>query len=144
MVPFAAGGTFPMPVSRFATAAFIVLALAGSVGTTWAQQTTPGVAQEVLGRGRAEQAEAVGGPADVYVGSIQLLPGASYAGWHTHPGPVWVIVSVGKLAVYGPDSCRTAYPAGSAYLAQPDTAYDLRNEGVSPTVLFFSGVIPAG
>ncbi len=112
--------------------------------TTVSAQQTPGVAQEVLARGRADQAAAVDGPADVYIGSIQLLPGVSYAGWHSHPGPVWVVVTVGDLAVYGPDNCRTAYTAGSAYLAETATPYDLRNEGTEPTVLFFSGVIPAG
>src|SRR5712691_3429741 len=98
----------------------VVVALVVTTATASAQQT-PGVAQEVLARGRADQADAVDGPADVYIGSIQLLPGISYAGWHSHPGPVWVVVSVGNLAVYGPDNCRTAYTAGSAYLAEPST-----------------------
>jgi hypothetical protein len=129
---------------RFIASAIVALALLASGGTAAAQQPTPGVAQEVLARGRADQADAVNGPADVYIGSIQLLPGVSYVGWHTHPGPVWVVVSVGELAVYGPDGCRTAYAAGSAYLAEPATTYDLRNEGTEPAVLFFSGVIPAG
>ena len=108
------------------------------------QPPIPPVAQELLARGHTDQADEVGGPADVYIGSIQLLPGASYAGWHTHPGPVWVVVNTGELTVYGPDNCPTVYAAGSAYLAQPDTIYDLRNEGSDPTLLFFSGVIPAG
>jgi hypothetical protein len=120
-----------------------VLALVVTTAMASAQQT-PGVAQEVIARGRADQAAAGDGPADVYIGSIQLLPGVSYAGWHSHPGPVWVVVSVGELAVYGPDNCRTAYTPGSAYLAEAATSYDLRNEGTEPTVLFFSGVIPAG
>jgi hypothetical protein len=55
-----------------------------------------------------------------------------------------VVVNAGELAVYGPDGCRTVQPAGTAYLAEADTAYDLRNESSQPTVLLFSGVIPAG
>jgi quercetin dioxygenase-like cupin family protein len=133
-----------MPRSRWVPVALAALALIGSAVAVSAQQQPSGVAQEVLARGRAADAEAVNGPADVYIGSIQLLPGATYAGWHTHPGPVWVVVTAGDLAVYGPDGCRTTQPTGSAYLAEPDTAYDLRNEGTQPTVLFFSGVIPAG
>jgi hypothetical protein len=129
---------------RFIASALVALAVLASADTAAAQQPTPGVAQEVLARGRADEADAVNGPADVYIGSIQLLPGVSYAGWHSHPGPVWVVVTLGELAVYGPDNCRTAYAAGSAYLAQPAAAYDLRNEGSEPVVLFFSGVIPAG
>ena len=129
---------------RLVVPALAALVLAASVSTVSGQQPTPGVAQEVLARGHADQADVVDGAADVYIGSVQLLPGASYAGWHTHPGPVWVVVSTGELAVYGPDTCKTVYAAGSAYLAEPDTTYDLRNESTAPTVLFFSGVIPAG
>jgi hypothetical protein len=134
-----------MPQRHLIVPALAALLLAASVGTAAGQQqSTPGVAQEVLARGHTDQADVVDGPADVYIGSVQLLPGASYAGWHTHPGPVWVVVSTGELAVYGPDTCRTVYAAGSAYLAEPATAYDLRNESSAPTLLFFSGVIPAG
>ena len=129
---------------RVAVPALAAVVLAASVSTVSGQQPTPGVAQEVLARGHADQADVVDGPADVYIGSIQLLPGASYAGWHTHPGPVWVVVTTGELAVYGPDTCKTVYAAGAAYLAEPATTYDLRNESTEPTVLFFSGVIPAG
>src|SRR5437660_4146937 len=93
---------FTMPPSRsIAGPIAAVLALVVTTSIASAQQT-PGVAQEVLASGRADQAAAVGGPADVYIGSIQLVPGVSYAGWHSHPGPVWVVVSVGELAVYGP------------------------------------------
>jgi hypothetical protein len=133
-----------MPQRLVVVPALAALLLATSVSTVWGQQATPGVAQEVLARGHADQADVVDGPADVYIGSVQLLPGTSYAGWHSHPGPVWVVVSTGELAVYGPDTCKTVYAAGSAYLAEPDTTYDLRNESTAPTVLFFSGVIPAG
>ena len=135
-----------MSALSFAVPAVAALSLFATVGVASAQQQqpAPGVAQEVLARGRADQADQVGGPADVYIGSIQLLPGVSYTGWHTHPGPTWVVVTVGELTVYGPDNCPSVYAAGSAYLAQPDTTYDLRNASSNPIVLFFSGVVPAG
>jgi Cupin domain len=120
----------------------LVLVVGLSIGTVYAQ--LPGVSQEVIARGRLAYSDAVGGPADVYVGTIRIDPGSTYGGWHTHPGVVWVVVSSGDLAVYGPDGCRSAYTAGSAYVAEADTLYDLRNESGAPVELAFAGVIRAG
>jgi quercetin dioxygenase-like cupin family protein len=99
------------------------------------------VSTDVVARGNLDVGD---GPQTVYIGSIQMAPGSSYAGWHMHPGPVWVVVSSGELALYGPDACRTTYAAGAAYLAEPQTVYDLRNETDQPLELHFAGVIPAG
>jgi hypothetical protein len=129
---------------RHVSAALAALFLVASVSTASGQQATPGWPRRSSPGGHTDQADAVDGSANVYIGSIQLLPGASYAGWHTHPGPVRVVVSTGELAVSGPDSCKSVYAAGSAYLAEPATTYDLRNESTAPTALFFSSVIPAG
>jgi quercetin dioxygenase-like cupin family protein len=103
-----------------------------------------GVTTDVLARGDLDYSDQTGGPATVYIGVIEMARGTSYAGWHTHPGPVWVVVTSGQLAVYGPDGCRTEYASGAAYLAQADTLYDLRNETDQPVRLEFAGVIPAG
>ena len=123
--------------------AVLLLALAAAPAAA-AQATDPGVTQEVLARGTVEYAAAVDGPATVYIGSVELAPGSRYGDWHTHPGPVWVVVTSGELALYGPDGCRGSYPAGAAYLAEPNTLYDLRNETTEPLRLYFSGIIPAG
>lgn len=103
----------------------------------------PGVTQEVTAEGTLDYTDLTGGPADVYMGTIRIDVGARYGGWHTHPGPVLVVVTSGDLALYGPDGCRVVYPTGTAYVAQPEALYDLRNEGVAPVVLAFTGVIPA-
>ena len=78
----------------------------------------------------------------VYIGTVEMAPGSSFARWHTHPGPVWVVIASGELTLYGPDGCATTYAEGSAYLAQPDTIYDLRNETDQPLGFQFAGVIP--
>src|SRR5258707_12191209 len=90
-----------------------------------AQATSSGVTTQILSQGDIDFSDAVGGPATVYIGSIDMPPGTTYAGWHTHPGPVWVVVRSGELALYGPDGGRTSYAEGMAYLAQPQTAYHL-------------------
>lgn len=104
----------------------------------------PGVDQEVIARGTVEYAPEVDGPADIYVGTIRMEPGARYGRWHIHPGQVWVVVTSGELAVYGPDGCRQVYQARMAYLAEADVLYDLRNESDAPLALAFSGIIRAG
>ena len=112
--------------------------------TSVVQAQFDGVYQDLIGRGQLEFSEAVGGPADVYVGWIAMDPGSTYGGWHTHPGPVWVVVVNGELSVYGADGCRRLYAAGTAYVAQADTLYDLRNESDQPVELAFAGVFRAG
>lgn len=128
------------PVAR--SVALGVVAVALLLDTAHAQ--FPGVTQDVTARGRVDYTDAVGGPADVYVGWIRMDPGSTYGGWHTHPGPVWVALTAGELAVYGPDACRTLYLAGDAYIAEANTLYDLRNESSEPVELWFAGIIPAG
>lgn len=123
----------------------LVLGILGAILSTGiVRAQLEGVTQQVFARGTMDYSAAVDGPAEVYVGAIRIEPGSSYGGWHTHPGPVWVVVSNSELAVYGPGGCRTTYPAGYAYLAEPDTPYDLRNETMEPLELVFAGVIRAG
>ena len=113
-----------------------------TIGVAHAQM--PGVAQALIARGQTPYAAEVIGPADVIVGSIMMDPGSRYGDWHTHPGPVWLVVKSGELAVYGPDGCRSLQPAGSAFATGPDAPYDLRNEGTTPVELVFSGIVRAG
>jgi hypothetical protein len=126
------------------SAAALVLLAAFVVSTKMVAAQFDGVTQDLIGRGQMEYSDAVGGPADVYVGWIHMEPGSSYGGWHLHPGPVWVIVTAGALTVYGPDGCPTLYPAGAAYVARPDTLYDLRNEATEPVDIAFAGLFRAG
>jgi len=126
------------------TRLIVLAALALALSANIVSAQFPGVAQDLLARGRMDYAQPVDGPADVYIGSIRMEPGGRYGGWHTHPGPVLVIVTAGELAVYGPDNCRTVYTAGSAYIAEPDTLYDLRNETAEFVDLYFAGIVRAG
>jgi quercetin dioxygenase-like cupin family protein len=115
-----------------------------TAGGVAAQATNPGVTTQIAAQGDLDYSDSVGGPATVYIGTIDMEPGTSYAGWHTHPGPIWVVVTNGELALYGPDGCRTSYAPGTAYLGEPQTLYELRNETDQPLQLSFAGVIPTG
>jgi quercetin dioxygenase-like cupin family protein len=134
---FIQGGVW---ISAAALALLAVVALT----TETARAQFEGVTQDLIGRGQLDYSEVVGGPAEIYVGWIHMDPGSSYGGWHVHPGPVWVIVTGGSLTVYGPNGCPTVYPAGAAYVARPDTLYDLRNEASEPVDLAFAGIFRAG
>ncbi|HEY0528935.1 MAG TPA: hypothetical protein VGD02_08900 [Gemmatimonadaceae bacterium] len=85
---------------------------------------------------------------DIAVGSVVAAPGGS-SGWHSHPGPVLVIVKTGAITFYragghsgqgfddaadngnGPSCTRTVYPAGSAFVEVPAPGHVMlaRNEG---------------
>jgi quercetin dioxygenase-like cupin family protein len=67
---------------------------------------------------------------DVQVRSAIASPG-SYSGWHTHPGPVILVVKTGTLTLYDaadPDCKATVHPAGTAFF-EGTTPHNVRNEG---------------
>lgn len=82
---------------------------------------------------------------DIQVRSAVALPG-SYSGWHTHPGPVLLVVKTGALTVYDANdpACKaTVHPAGTAFF-EGTTPHNVRNEGsitVEYGTVFF---VPAG
>src|SRR4051812_9380066 len=72
----------PLCVSRRA----LMLGLVGlGVGAGRAFARAPEPVVEVLGRGRTDFAEAIGGPAELVAAKVTLPPGAVIP-WHTHPG----------------------------------------------------------
>jgi quercetin dioxygenase-like cupin family protein len=57
-------------------------------------------------------------PSEAFVQKIVIAPGG-HTGWHTHPGPVVVVVASGALTYYPADdpTCTgITYPAGSAFV----------------------------
>src|SRR5690242_20506968 len=130
----------PLCVSRRA----LVLGLVGlgvGAGRTLAQAPEPVV--EVLGRGRTDFAEAVGGPAELVAAKVTLPPGAVIP-WHTHPGPVQGVMTAGALTVYGADGCKAVYGAGAAVFIASGTTHEERNEGSQPLELVANYVVPEG
>ena len=67
---------------------------------------------------------------DIQVRSAIALPG-SYSGWHTHPGPVILVIKTGTLTIYDatdPTCKATVHPAGTAFF-EGTTPHNVRNEG---------------
>ena len=82
---------------------------------------------------------------DVQVRSAIASPG-SYSGWHTHPGPVILVIKTGTLTVYDasdPTCQPKVYPSGTAFF-EGTTPHNVKNEGtvaVEYGTVFF---VPAG
>jgi len=112
-----------------------------AVGRATAQD--PQVRRQDLALGALAYYEDFRGPAVVAVQQITLDPGAR-AGWHTHPGPAWIVVNKGEMAFYDADGCRTVYPAGSAIMEQPGLVHEPRNETTEPLELYVTFIIPSG
>lgn len=54
------------------------------------------------------------GPSDVLQSLLVFQPGGD-TGWHTHPGPVVVVVKSGALTEYESNGCVVVHPAGSVF-----------------------------
>jgi quercetin dioxygenase-like cupin family protein len=119
------GCKLPMSSSAHAVAALAVAALA-SIATP-AEATDPsGFVGTQLAKGNYGNIDLVAktatfdlklktkGDSDIYVTRNAIDPGG-YSGWHTHPGPSLITVTVGEITVYDGDNpvCpSTVYHAG--------------------------------
>jgi hypothetical protein len=85
---------------------------------------------------------------DVIVNSSSLAPGGT-TGWHTHSGPVLVVVTSGVFTMYHADdpSCTPmAYPAGTTFTERGGTK-DIhigRNEGTVPLTWVATAIVGVG
>lgn len=73
-------------------------------------------------------------PSEVVTAQITIHPAAS-SGWHTHPGPVFVIVTAGTITRYqvGSDgTCTSAsYGVGEGFVEPPGQVHIARNQGTT-------------
>ncbi len=86
------------------------------------------------------------GASDLHVTQIALTPGG-HGGWHSHPGPTFVLVKSGTATFYeGNDASCTprVLPAGSGHFERTGDAHIVRNEGTEALVFVVVHLIPAG
>jgi quercetin dioxygenase-like cupin family protein len=86
------------------------------------------------------------GLSDVHVNQVTIQPGGTF-GWHSHPGPSFVIVKSGTATFYqGDDSTCTPHvlPAGSTFFEPADDVHIPRNEGSEPLVMVVIQILPTG
>lgn len=86
------------------------------------------------------------GASDIHVLSNTIAPGGSF-GWHSHPGPSFVIVKSGTATVYfGADRKCTPhrYLAGSGFVDKGLDVHLVRNEGTEDLVTVVVSFVPRG
>jgi quercetin dioxygenase-like cupin family protein len=88
----------------------------------------------------------VKGASDLHVLSNAIAPGGSF-GWHSHPGPSFVIVKSGTASVYlgaDPTCRRHIYRAGQGFVDEGLERHAVRNEGKLKLVLVVVSFTPRG
>lgn len=86
------------------------------------------------------------GPSDLHVLSNRIAPGGSF-GWHSHPGPSFVIIKSGTATVYlGADPrCRPhRFTAGKGFVDKGLQDHAVRNEGTVDLVTVVVSFTPRG
>jgi quercetin dioxygenase-like cupin family protein len=86
------------------------------------------------------------GASDIHVLSNRIAPGGNF-GWHSHPGPSFVIIKSGTATVYfGADpTCRPhRFRAGSGFVDKGLQVHMVRNEGKAALVTVVVSFTPRG
>ena len=61
---------------------------------------------------------------------FHIAPGG-HTGWHSHPGPVFVMITAGTMTLEQSDGSSAVYPAGTGFVEDPDRAHIARNESAT-------------
>jgi quercetin dioxygenase-like cupin family protein len=84
---------------------------------------------------------------DIVMRELTILPGGS-SGWHSHPGPTYVIVIQGTDSLYeakDPECSARNYLPGEGFVELPGDVHISRNEGATNTVLLVTFLdVPVG
>jgi quercetin dioxygenase-like cupin family protein len=85
------------------------------------------------------------GPVDVVVVDVSFPVGAS-AGWHNHPGPVFVIVKTGTLSVWNTSCEKHTYTTGQGFFEPgPVSSLLVKNESATvPVTVSATFIVPPG
>ncbi len=70
------------------------------------------------------------GLSDTYLVHFTIEPGG-HTGWHSHPGPVFVMITAGTMTLYQADNPDNpaVYPAGTGFVEDAGRVHIARNEG---------------
>ena len=85
----------------------------------------------------------VKGPSDVLQSLLVFQPGGD-TGWHTHPGPVVVVVKTGALTEYHSNGCVTVHPAGSVFFETQDEVHRAVNQTGGEVQAYVTFISPTG
>jgi quercetin dioxygenase-like cupin family protein len=83
---------------------------------------------------------------DLHITEVTIQPGGN-GGWHSHPGPSFIIVKSGTTTLYeGDDPTCTphVFPTGSGLFEPAGDVHINRNEGSEPLVLVVVQLVATG
>lgn len=83
------------------------------------------------------------GPNDVLQAQLVFQPGGD-TGWHTHPGPVIVVIKSGALTEIHANGCITVHPAGSVFYESAGEVHRAINQTGQVTEVYVTFISPAG
>jgi quercetin dioxygenase-like cupin family protein len=118
----------------------------GLVGLGVARAQTSGLQIIALAQGFSSENNLnlhVKGPSDVLQSLLVFQPGGD-TGWHTHPGPVVVVVKTGALTEIHSNGCVTVHPAGSVFFETQDEVHRAFNQTGGETQAYVTFISPAG
>ena len=83
------------------------------------------------------------GATDVLQTDLIFQPGGT-TGWHTHPGPVVVIINTGALTEIDKEGCRIVHAAKTAFFEPPNEVHNVINESGMVTDVYATFLSPTG
>ena len=85
----------------------------------------------------------VQGPSDVLQSLLVFQPGGD-TGWHTHPGPVVVVVKSGALTEFHSNGCMSVHPAGSVFFETKEEVHRAVNQTGGVAEAYVTFISPTG
>jgi quercetin dioxygenase-like cupin family protein len=148
------------PMTQFQKISVLLVLSLLSLGTGTVLATPPsGVTTETVGAATFEEMDVhmktapwkvnldTKGSSDLNIVKNTVVPGGTF-GWHTHPGPCFVMVLSGAATKYeGDDPTCTpeVIPAGGTFVDNPGPLGHLvRNEGAIDLVVVITRLVPQG
>ena len=85
------------------------------------------------------------GPVDIVVLDV-TFPALASAGWHNHPGPVFVVVKTGTLSVWTASCVKSTYTTGQSFFEPgPESSLLVKNESsTTPATVSATFIVPPG
>ena len=83
------------------------------------------------------------GPSDVWQTQIVIRPGGD-TGWHTHPGPVIVVLKSGAVTEYHSNGCVSVHVAPTVFFESPGDAHRVINQTSTVSESYATFILPPG
>jgi quercetin dioxygenase-like cupin family protein len=83
---------------------------------------------------------------DVATLEVTFAKGGGSAGWHIHPGPVFVVIKSGEISVWNEDCEKTVYGVGETFFEMgPEASMLVKNEDPdTDAVVVGTFIVPVG